>query len=201
MDAIRTRPPRDRHELDTVLRTGLDLIKAVAPDLRYRLVGTAAARLQGVELPVGDIDILLDRRQDVDAVGAALAELPCVTAPQWLAPAKQYYACYSLGGVEFSVSTVEVPGDADGYECQGPGPWRHFVTVALGEHRVPCVRPELRLTTEFLRDRPDRYRPLLAHLGAHGADLRLLELSMAVRKVPASFRQLTRELPAATGRP
>jgi hypothetical protein len=171
MDGIRTRSPRDRHELDTALRTGLDLVKAVAPDLRYRLVG------------------------------AALAELPCVTAPQWLAPAKQYDACYSLGGVEFSVSTVEVPDDADGYECQGPGPWRHFVTVARGEHRVPCVRPELRLTTEFLRDRPDRYRPLLAHLGTHGADLRLLELSMAVRRVPESFRHLTRALPAATGRP
>ena len=172
MDEIETRPPRDRHELDAMLRTGFDLIRTVAPGLRYRLVGTAAASLQGVDLPVGDVDILVGRRTDVDAVAEALADLPCATAPQWLPSARQYFACYVLDGVGFSVSTVEVPCDEDGWECQGPGPWQHYVTVDCGGHRVDCVRLELRLTTEFLRDRPDRYQPLLAHLGARAPDPR-----------------------------
>ncbi|MGN9756436.1 hypothetical protein [Streptomyces sp. SD31] len=78
-----SKPGRCRRELDAVLRTGFDRIRAVAPGLRYRLVGTAAACLQGVDLPVGDVDILVDRRDSVDAVAEALADLPCVTAPQW----------------------------------------------------------------------------------------------------------------------
>ncbi|WP_143659192.1 hypothetical protein [Streptomyces sp. SA15] len=196
MDGIETQPLRDRHELDAVLRTGFDLIGAVAPGLRYRLVGTAAACLQGVDLPVGDVDILVDRRHAVDAVAEALADFPCVTAPQWLASARQYFACYSLDGVGFSVSTVEVPCDEDGWECQGPGPWRHYVTVDCGGHRIECVRLELRLATEFLRDRSDRYQPLLAHLGARGADLELLQQSMTVRRVPETLARLTRGLQA-----
>ncbi|WP_159029191.1 hypothetical protein [Streptomyces viridochromogenes] len=200
MDGIETRPLRDRHDLDAVLRTGFDLIRAVAPGLKCRLVGTAAARLQGVDLPVGDVDILVERRRDVDAVAEALADLPCVTAPQWLASARQYFACYSLHGVRFEVSTVEAPCDEDGWECQGPGPWRHYVTVDWGGHRIDCVRLELRLTTEFLRDRSDRYQPILAHLDAHGADLELLQQSMTVRGIPETLAHLTRGLQAA-GKP
>lgn len=192
MDGIETRPPHDRHELDTVLHTTFDLIRAVAPKLRYRLVGTAAACLQGVDLPVGDVDILVGRRRDVDAVAEALADSPCVTPPQWLASAQQYFATYSLDGVGVSVSTVETPCDEDGWECQGPGPRRHYVTV----DRIDCVRLELRLTTEFLRDRPDRYHPLLAHLSAHGADLELLHQSMTARKVPATLARLAQGLQA-----
>ncbi|KMS73149.1 hypothetical protein ACM01_20495 [Streptomyces viridochromogenes] len=183
-----------------MLRTGFDLIRAVAPGLKCRLVGTAAARLQGVDLPVGDVDILVERRRDVDAVAEALADLPCVTAPQWLASARQYFACYSLHGVRFEVSTVEAPCDEDGWECQGPGPWRHYVTVDWGGHRIDCVRLELRLTTEFLRDRSDRYQPILAHLDAHGADLELLQQSMTVRGIPETLAHLTRGLQAA-GKP
>jgi hypothetical protein len=108
--------------------------------------------------------------------------MPCPTAPQRLASAPQYFACYRLDGVGFSVSTVEVPCDEDGWECQGPSPWRHYVTVDCGGHRIECARLELRLTTEFLRDRPDHYQPLLAHLGAHGADLELLQQSMTVNR-------------------
>ncbi|WP_147450892.1 hypothetical protein [Streptomyces hoynatensis] len=198
MDVPRTRPPRDRHELDAVLSRGFDLIRAVVPRLEHRLVGTAAACLQGVDVPVGDVDLLVARRQDVDAVAQALAGLPCVTAPRWIEASGQYFACYSLDGIRFEISTVESPCAEDGWECQGPGPWRHFVTVVRGGHRIDCVSLELRLTTEFLRDRPDRYRPLLAHLGAHGADLPLLRQSMAVRRVPHTLARLTRELQAAT---
>jgi hypothetical protein len=96
MVEINTRPLRDRRDLEAVLRKGFGLIAPVAPDLRYRLVGTGAACLQGVDLPVGDIDLLLDRRSDVDAVAAALAHLPCPAPPQWIEVSRQYYACYEL---------------------------------------------------------------------------------------------------------
>jgi hypothetical protein len=200
MDEIQTRPLRDRHELIAVLRTGFDLIRPVAPRLRHRLVGTAAACLQGVDLPVGDVDLLLARRQDVDAVAAALAHLPCVAAPQWIEVSRQYYACYSLDGVGFSFSTVEQDSDEDGSECLGPGPWRHYTTVDCDGHPIDCVSLELRLTTEFLRDRPDRYRPLLDHLHAHGADGELLRRSLTMGGVPEPLARLTRGLHAA-GRP
>ncbi|MDT0264889.1 hypothetical protein RM844_01145 [Streptomyces sp. DSM 44915] len=188
MAAPETRPPRDLAELTAVLTTGFDLIRPVAPELPHRLVGTAAARLQGVDLPVGDIDLLLAGRGDVHAVATALAGHPCVTPPVWLAAAAQYYACYRVGGVGFSVSTVERPG-AD-------AAWRHHVPVTVGAHRVHCVRLELHLPTEFLRDRPDRYRPLLAHLATHGVDHALLRLAMAAHAVPARFAALISDLPA-----
>jgi hypothetical protein len=149
---------------------------------------------------VGDVDILVDRRYDVDAVAEALADLRCVTAPQWLTSARQYFACYVLDGVGFSDSTVEVSNNENRWECQGPGPWQHHVTVDCAGHRIECVRLELRLTTEFLRNRPDRYTPLLAHLGAHGANLDLLQESMTVRRVPETLARLTRGL-QSTGKP
>lgn len=122
MEGTQTRPLRDRDDLTAVLRKGFDLIRPAAPRLRHRLVGTASACLQGVELSVGDIDLLLARRDDVDAVAAALAHLPCVAAPQWIEVSRQYYACYSIDGVGFSFSTVEAPSEEDGWECIGPGP-------------------------------------------------------------------------------
>lgn len=159
-------------------------------------MGTGAARLQGVDLPVGDIDLLLDRRSDVDAVAAALAPLPCPAPPRWIEVTRQYFACYELDGVGFSFSTLEQSCDDDGWKCKGPAPWRHSVTVDCGGHRIGCVRLELRLTTEFLRNRPDRYRPILTHLTTHGADLEPLDQSLTIRNVPDPLAQLAHELPA-----
>lgn len=195
MVTVNTRPLRDRGDLEGVLRQGFDLIAAAVPDLRYRLVGTGAACLQGVDLPVGDIDLLIDRRSDVDALAAALAHLPCPAPPQWIEVTRQYFACYEIDGVGFSFSTLEEPTDGDGWEVQGPGPWRHVVTVDCGGHRIARAPLELRLTSEFIRDRPDRYRPLLAHLAVHGVDRELLEQSLAVRNVPEPLARLARELP------
>lgn len=200
MVEINTRPLRDRRDLETVLSKGFDLIAPVAPGLRYRLVGTGAACLQGVDLPVGDIDLLLDRRSDVAAVAAALAHLPCPAPPQWIEVSRQYFACYEIDGVGFSFSTLEQPCDDDGWECQGPGPWRHYVSVDCGGHSIDCVSLELRLTTEFLRNRPDRYHPLLGHLATHGADRELLDQSLAIRNVPDSLARLAQELPATGDR-
>jgi hypothetical protein len=197
---VETRPLRDRQDLEALLRRGFDLIRPVAPDLRYRLVGTGAACLQGVDLPVGDVDLLLERRTDVDAVAAALAHLPCPAPPQWIEASRQYFACYELDGVGFSFSTLEQPCEEDGWECQGPGPWRHYVTVDVGGHRIDCVSLELRLTTELLRNRPDRYQPLLAHLDSQGADLDLLQQSITARQVPESLALMTKGLRARSER-
>lgn len=191
-----TRPLRDRDDLEAVLHRGFDLIGPAVPDLRYRLVGTAAACLQGVDLPVGDIDLLLADRPTVDAIAAALEGRPCVEAPRWIEVSRQYYACFDVDGVGFSFSTVEDPRDEDGWECMGPGPWRHSTTVDIGGHGIDCVALELRLVTELVRDRPDRYRPILAHLAEHGADLELLRRSMAVCDAPASFAGYVEALPA-----
>jgi hypothetical protein len=193
MDGTETRPLRDRDDLIAVLSKGFDLIEPAVPRLRYRLVGTGAACLQGVDLPVGDIDLLLARRDDIDAVAAALSHLPCVTAPQWIDVSRQYFACYSIDGVGFSFSTVEVPAEEEGWECVGPGPWRHFTPVSIGGRDIDCVGLELRLVSELIRDRPDRYRPLLAHLAGQGADLELLHQSLAVRETPEHLASLVRE--------
>lgn len=199
MVEVETRPLRDRRDLESVLRKGFDLIGPEVPGLRYRLVGTAAACLQGVDLPVGDVDLLLERRADVDAIAAALSHLPCPAPPRWIEVTGQYFACYEIDGVGFSFSTLEQACDDDGWECQGPGPWRHFVSIDVGGHRIDCVSLELRLTTEFLRNRPERYHPLLAHLGTHGADLELLQQSIAARGVPASLARLAKGLRARSG--
>ena len=140
------------------------------PAFPYRLVGTAAALLQGVALPVRDIDILCRERDAVDQFAGAMAGFPALQEPVWLAGDRQYYCNYDVAGVEVGASTVEVDVSHDTVETLGAGPWRHFREVPVGEHRVPAVRLELRLATETLRRRRDRSEPLISFLRAHGCD-------------------------------
>ncbi|MFD2356956.1 hypothetical protein ACFSTC_58490 [Nonomuraea ferruginea] len=149
----------------------------------YRVVGTSAALLQGVHLPVGDIDLLVTRREDVNAFAGALSSFPCLYAASWLPEASQYFTDYDVNGVAVGMSTMEEQVDSDGMECAGHGPWRHYVLIRYGSHRVPVVRLELRLITELLRDRPDRYEPLLDHMGTHGFDPDLLQRAMTARRL------------------
>lgn len=102
----------------------------------------------------------------------------------------QYFARYEINGVQLEISTVEWPGDSDGMECIGPGPWQHYVVVTCGSHRVPVIRLELRLATELLRNRPDRFEPLLDHMSAHGFDSALLQTAMDARHLPAERQQM-----------
>lgn len=169
--------------LRSVLSQVLDRVDPGATGLEYRLVGTAAALAQGVELPAGDVDILVAHRADVDRFAEALHDLPCLDAPAWLADSRQYFARFQVGGTEVEVSTVEWPTHADTFECIGRGPWQHHVRVRLGTHLVTAVALELRLVSELVRDRPDRYAPLIEHMRAHGADLRLVQRAMDDRGV------------------
>ncbi|TXK34864.1 hypothetical protein [Nonomuraea sp. C10] len=181
-------------DVTAALDTALTALRAVGADPVYRVVGTSAALLQGVPLPVGDIDLLVTRREDVNAFAAALSSFPCLYAASWLPEASQYFTDYDVNGVAVGMSTMEEQVDSDGMECAGHGPWRHYVLIRCGSHRVPVVRLELRLITELLRDRPDRYGPLLDHMGTHGFDPDLLQRAMTARRLPAERRRLVQEL-------
>ncbi|GAA4245476.1 hypothetical protein [Dactylosporangium darangshiense] len=182
-------PFRDPADLRRILTLLLDLLDPRAQGFEYRLVGTAAALAQGVPLPTGDIDILMHHRADVDRFAAALSSYRCLSPPEWLPAAAQYFTHFDLEGYEVGASTVEHPTSADTLECIGTGPWTHYVEVPLDRHTVPAVRLELRLVSELVRNRPDRYTPLLAHMRTHTPDRALIERAMHDRNVPEDLRQ------------
>ena len=168
-----------RTDVVRALSSVLDCLRRSRTVVDYRLVGTGAALLHGVDLPVGDIDILVRERGAVDAIGSALAGFECPDRPAWLPDARQYYANYRVGGVEVGISTVEVEYEGDTVETLGSGPWVHYADLPCGPHTVPAVALELRLHTELHRNRPDRYEPILAYMAQHGCDRELLERCIA----------------------
>lgn len=171
------------------LISSVEALAAVAPEVSYRLVGTAAACVQGVDLPAGDIDVLLGDRAAVDAFAVALAGFACHTPPVWLADARQYFTRFYLHGVPVELSTFEWPAHTDTVECAGPGPWRHYVLADVAGHAVPAVRLELRLASELVRNRPDRYEPLIDHMLRHGADVELALRAARDRDVDPPLRE------------
>lgn len=182
------RKPLGADDLRRVLTLVMEQVDPESSGIRYRLVGTAAALAQGVELPAGDVDILVARRADVDRFAAALWRFPSV-APIWLPDGGQYFARFAVDGIDVEVSTVERSVDTDVSECLGRGPWEHYVEVVFGTLVVPAVRLELRLVSELVRDRPDRYEPLIAHMRSHGADLHLVQKAMSDRGVDPALRE------------
>jgi hypothetical protein len=77
-------PSLGRAQLRETLITALDHTMPAGAQIEYRLVGTGAALLHGVELPVADVDILVKEREGVDAIGAALSPFRCLSAPAWV---------------------------------------------------------------------------------------------------------------------
>lgn len=177
------RPLRGRTELQNVLSLVLDLVDPAVSGFEYRLVGTGAALAQGVQLPTGDIDILVARRADVDRFAAALSGFRCLEPPAWLPHDRQYFTHFEVEEIDAGASTVEIPTETDTFECIGEGPWKHYVLVRVGNHLVPVVRLELRLVSELVRNRTDRYVPLIEHMRSHGADLPLVRRAMNDRGV------------------
>ena len=178
-----------QRQLCETLVTVLDHSMPACAQVEYRLVGTGAALLQGVSLPAGDIDILVKERKSVDALGSALASFKCLFSPAWMPEARQYYADYEVNGVGVGISTVEVETESDGLECVGRGPWEHYVLVSCGPYTVPAVALELRLVSELLRDRPDRYTPLILHLRVNGCDVELVRRGMETRGLPQALQE------------
>ncbi len=168
----------NRAKLEEALCAFLDHVSPTCSQAEYRLVGTGAALLHGVQLPAADIDILARDRSSVDAFGAALSPFGCRKAPGWLPEGRQYYGCYEVKEVELQISTVEVASEADTIETFGRGPWGHFTFLACGHHAVPTVALELRLLTELRRNRPDRYRQLNTYLQSHGCDTSFITRGM-----------------------
>ena len=181
-----------------VLALILDEAASVLPPESYRLVGTTAALMHGVQLPARGVDFLMRERDTVDAFHLAMAPFRCDVPPTHLPADKQYWASYFVDEVNVGVSTVEWEATSDGIECFGSGPWEHFSMLRCGSHTVPTVNLELRLVTELCRDRADRYEPLLAHMSAVGCDVDLVQRGMAERQIPPArqsqvIQQLTGE--------
>lgn len=193
-------PNLDRSRLVETLTLVLDHALPACAGVAYRLVGTGAAMLHGVDLPVGDLDLLFLERAGVDAFCAALAPFECLEPAAWLPEARQYYANYLVNDAEVGLSTVEVKTESDAIETYGPGPWeKHYRLLPCGPYQVPTVDLELRLITELYRDRPDRVVPLVAYLRDRGCDLDLVRRGLSGGRLPPDriervLRQLGAEL-------
>jgi hypothetical protein len=184
------RPLHDRTELRRVLSLVLDLLNPDASGLEYRLVGTGAALAQGVQLPTGDIDILVTRRDEVDTFAAALSGFPCLEPPASLPrPGSTSPTSTSMGST-WAPAPSRCRRTPRRLSASG-GPWQHYLRVDLGKHTVPAVALELRLVSELIRNRPDRYIPLIEYMRSHGADLQLVQKSMNDRGVDPMLQQQT----------
>lgn len=192
----RARALQGPDELRRLFSLILDQVDPDTLGLAYRLVGTGAALAQGVPLPVGDVDIPVGRRGDVDRFAAGLSGFPCLDAPSGF-PTRDSTSrgSGSTGPMWRSVRSSGKP-DTDTFECTGRGPWEHCVRVGFGRHVVPVVRLELRLVSELVRNRPDRIAPLIEHMRVHGADLPLLQRAMSERGVePKLQARVMEQLP------
>jgi hypothetical protein len=166
--------------------------------VQYRLVGTGAALMLGVDLPAGDVDILVMDRQGVDAFTAALKGFPCLVPPAWMPDMRQYYANFDVNGIEVGFSTVEIESDVDTIETFGPGPWEHFSLVTCGRYAIPVVALELRLITEMWRNRRNRYRPIIRFMRQHGCDMALIKRGLDQHDFPlALVNEVLSQLPEA----
>jgi len=182
-------PLLTREYLIKTLITILDHAMPACADVEYRLVGTGAALLRGVELPAGDIDILMKKKDGVEAFCQTLKSFRCIEPASWLEDARQYYANYEVGGVEVGLSTVEIETDSDAFETIGRGPWEHFSFISCGPYSVPAVSLELRLATELYRNRLDRYAPILQYLRGYGCDVNLVRRGMEDAGVSHALRE------------
>jgi len=185
-------------DVDTVRRVLARVLdEARTARVDFRVVGTAAAQLQGVELEACDIDLLFRDRADLDAFDAALAQFPRRRGPLYIAEARQYFTEFTVDGVSVELSTVEWESGSDAGECVGEGPWLHCRIVRCGSHDVPAVALELRLATEILRRREDRSAALTAHLREHGCDRDLLGRALDAAGVAPGDRLATLEAVAS----
>jgi hypothetical protein len=182
-------PLLDQARLRETLTIMLDHAMPACAQTEYRLVGTGAALLHGVQLPAGDIDILVKEREDVDAFDSTLSSFNCLFAPTWLPDDDQYYANYKINGVEVGISTVEVETDSDAIETFGRGPWEHFSLIPCGSYAVPTVALEIRLATELYRKRSDRYNPIIQYMKANGCDVDLLRRAMEAARLPQAIQE------------
>jgi len=173
-------------------------VPALGPFLDdVRVVGTASSALRGIDLPVGDIDVLARNRSIVNALAAACTAdgWACVRAPELSTGdgLDQYFASFDLLGAKIEISTVEgesQPGDLA--ECVGAAPWIHFDTVMVDDQPIPVVASELRLKSEIIRGRRERWEPIAAHMSETGFNRSLL--GEVVNTLPPGLQRLVATL-------
>ena len=153
------------------------------------LVGTSSAILQGVPLPAHDIDLLAKNRTAVDNFATAMAGFPVLASPRLLEGCGQYFASFHVDGIHVEVSTVEFVTESDFKEVTGQGPWMHQCSFDLGEAAVPVVALELRLATELIRNRADRYLPLIQHFKQTGETPLLIDV-LKTEGLDSRYREL-----------
>lgn len=180
---IKPTEPLDQPRLRETLEKVLEHMASHFEQVNYCLVGTAAAMLHGVPLYAGDVDFLMKERTHVDAFAVALSSFPALTPPTLLEGAKQYYAAYNVNAIKVEASTVEWTTDSVYIETLEDGPWKYQTLIAVGPYRVPTVALELRLATELLRNRPDRYEPMITWMKQNGCDVDLLSHAMDARRL------------------
>jgi len=174
------------------LEIALARVEPALPLESLRLVGTAAALLQGVFLPVRDVNLLVKSQAQVDAFAAALDGFPCIAPPAWDAETGAYAARFLIRGFEIAMTAAgDAPdGEPDAvFETQGHGPWQHSVPIVCGAHTLHAVALELRLATEVARERHARVAPLLRALRRRGCDLPLLRRCLDAHGVPPETQQ------------
>ncbi len=160
---------------------------------RVRVVGTASSALRGIELAVADVDILARDRETVDELVAVSGSPPATLIETPFG--YQYLADHQLSGVPMQLSTVEsnLTGRRRLAECGGETPWRYYSLVDVAGRPVAVVASELRLASDLLRGRDNRWRPIAAHLVAIGFDVELLSQAV-VGLPPAMLDDLKRAL-------
>lgn len=166
--------------------TAGEVVEAITPILdhivrlsdRVRVVGTASSGLRGIELPIGDVDILARDPDAVDELAAASGSPPAT----WVETpfGRQYLADHRVAGVPLQLSMVESDGRGRKRlaECVGEAPWRYFSFVDVAGRPVPVVASELRLASDLMRGRAERWRPIATHLVVEGYDQELLGLAV-----------------------
>ena len=132
-----------RADVLSAVRGLLPVLERLADDVR--MVGTASSLLRGIDLPVGDVDILARQRPIVDELATSATAMGgmCLSSPAWDENPwfGQYLSEFDLCGVHVGFSTVEVkPAHPVGIgECTRDAPWEHFDILEIEGHRLPFV--------------------------------------------------------------
>ncbi len=182
--------PVEKHLLLAVLRKVLDATKPLLSPDDYRLVGTAASVLHGAETPARGIDILVRKRESVEDFHLAMAPFKLDLPPTYDPEERIYWASYFVDGIHVDAACNEYQWESDAVESGGAGPWTHFTSLSWQQRSVPTVNLELRLITEIVRNRPDRYEPLINHMRGKKVDKELIRRGMENRNIP-DFTQKT----------
>jgi hypothetical protein len=142
----------------------------------------------------GAHDAAYGARRRGQAFSASSSEGRCLSLPAWVENPEfgQYFASFELSGIRVEFSTVESNATGSEFgECSGDAPWEHFDFLELEGHRVAVVASELRLLSEIMRFRPDRWEPIAAHLSRHGYDEGLL--AAAIQRLPPDLQATMRD--------